>query len=144
MKANLVSTRVVKAALALVASVVLFISNPLTSQARTFKNKKTPTTLTESQVSVSYVGSNANGLVFNVKFENPTGEKFWLILKDDAGEIIFRQQFNDLHFSRSVQLEKGDSEIQHPTFIIRKGNDESVHSFDVSLITTQQVTVTKL
>jgi hypothetical protein len=144
MKANLVSTRVVKATLALAATVVLFISNPLTSQARTIKDMTTPTALSESQISVIYLGSNDNGLLFSVNFENPTGEKFWLILKDDAGDIIFRQQFNDVHFCRSLQLEKGDTEIQHPTFIIRKGNIESVHSFAVSLATTERITVTKL
>ena len=143
MKANFVSTRVAKTVLALVASVVLFISSPLTSQARTIKNKKTPTTLTESQVSVTYIGSKGDNVIFSVKLENPGAEKFWLIIKNDAGESIYRAQFNDVHFSKAICLEKDEANIK-PTFIIRKGNQESVHSFAVNLATTEQVVVTKL
>jgi len=142
MKANSVSTRVAKAVFALVAAVVLFVSNPLTSQAGMIKNKKTAT-LPESQVSVSYVGSNENNVIFSVKFENPTAARFWLIIKNGAGEIIYRQASNDVHFSRAIYLEGSESKM-NPTFIIRKGNEESVHSFAVSLSTTEQVSVTKL
>lgn len=141
MKANPTSIRVVKAVTALVATVILFVSNPLTSQAGMIKNKIG--TLPESQVSVSYAGSNEDNLIFSVKFENPTAARFWLIIKDDAGEVVYREPFNDVHFSRAIYLEKGESHI-HPTFIIREGNEESVHSFAVSLSTKEQVSVTKL
>ncbi len=135
------STRVVKAVLALAATVVLFVSNPLTSQAGMIKNKIV--SLPESQVSVNYAGFNETSVIFNVKFENPTAAKFWLIVKDDAGEVVYRQPFNDVHFARAIYLEKGEAHI-HPTFIIREGNEESVHSFSVSLSTKEQVSVTKL
>jgi hypothetical protein len=141
MKANSTSTRVVKAVLALVATVVLFVSNPLTSQAGMIKNKSV--SLPENQVSVNYAGFNETSVIFNVKFENPTAAKFWLIVKDDAGDVVYRQPFNDVHFARAIYLEKGESHI-HPTFIIREGNEESVHSFAVSLSTKEQVIVTKL
>jgi hypothetical protein len=123
------------------ATVVLFVSNPLTSHAGTIRNTKV--VLPESQVSVSYAGSNENNLIFNVKFENPTAARFWLIIKDDGGEIIYRQPFNDVNFSRSIYLEKGESQI-HPTFIIREGGEESVHKFSVSLYTKEQVSVTNV
>lgn len=128
--------------MALVAAVVLFISTPLTSQARTIGGKQL-VSLPEGQVSINYVGSNDNNVIFSVKFENPTAARFWLIIKNDAGEIVYRQPFSDTNFSRAIYLEKSDAQI-HPTFIIRKGNEESVHSFDVRLSTLEQVSVTKL
>jgi hypothetical protein len=142
MKANSVSTRVAKVVLALVAAVVLIVSAPLTSQAGMTGGKHVAS-LPESQVSINYIGTNENSVIFSVKFENPTAARFWLIIKNDAGEIVYRQPFSDTNFSRAIYLEKGDSQI-HPTFIIRKGNEESVQSFAVRLSTTEQVSVTKL
>jgi hypothetical protein len=142
MKTNFVSTRVVKAISVIVAAIVLFVSNPLSSQANGINDKK-PSGLTDGQVSVQYVGSNENNVIFSVKFENPTAQKFWLLVKNDAGEIIYRQQFSDVHFSKSLFLEKDASEI-HPTFVIRKGSDEIAHSFVVNRTLTENVVVTKL
>jgi len=141
MKANPTSTRVAKAVFALMATVVLFISNPLTSQAGLIANKKT--TLPADQVSVTYAGFNENNVIFDVKFENPNAARFWLIIKNDVGEIIYRQPYNDVHFSKAIYLEKGESQI-HPTFIIREGSEESVHRFSVSLSTKEQVSVTNV
>src|SRR5450631_3276651 len=135
MKTNSVSTRVVTTLSAIVMAVVLLISNPLSSQANGINDKK-PSGLTEGQVSVQYIGSNDNNVIFSVKFENTTAQKFWLIVKNDAGEVIYRQQFNDVHFSKSLFLEKDATEI-HPTFVIRKGNDEVSHSFVVNRTLTE-------
>jgi hypothetical protein len=142
MKTNYVSTRVVTVFSAIAMAVVLFLANPLASQANGVNDKK-PSGLTEGQVSVQYVGSDDNHVIFSVKFENATAQKFWLIVKNDAGEIIYRQQFTDTHFSKSLFLEKDATEI-HPTFVIRKGNDEVSHSFVVNRTVTENVVVTKL
>ncbi|HMH22112.1 MAG TPA: hypothetical protein VK563_10060 [Puia sp.] len=142
MKTNSVSTRVVKTISAIVAVIVLFVSNPLSSQANGINDKK-PSGLTEGQVSVKYVGSDDNNVIFSVKFENPNADKFWLIVKNDVGDVIYRQQFTDVHFSKSLFLEKDASEI-HPTFVIRKGNDEITHRFVVNRTLTENVVVTKL
>jgi len=142
MKTNFVSTRVVKAISLVVAAIVLFVSNPLSSQANGINDKK-PSGLSEGQVTVKYVGSADNSVIFSVKFENPTAQKFWLIVKNDGGEVVYRQQFSDVHFSKSLFLEKDATEI-HPTFVIRKGNEEVTHSFLVNSTLTENITVTKL
>jgi hypothetical protein len=142
MKAKFVSNRVAKAFAALVATVILFIASPMTSRAGIFKNKKAATSISESQVSIHYIGSNENSVIFSVKFENPAAENFWLIIKNEAGDVIYHQQFNEAHFSREIHLEKDESKMQ-PVFIIRKGNEQSVHRFEVNVATTEQVVVTK-
>ncbi|HVU57421.1 MAG TPA: hypothetical protein VHD83_20300 [Puia sp.] len=99
--------------------------------------------LKDDQVSVQYVGSSDNQVVFHVEFENPTAEKFWLIIKNDAGDVVYRKQFSDAHFSKSVYVLKEDTEIR-PTFIIRNSNNEVVRKFSVSNVVTENTVVTKL
>src|SRR5258706_1133081 len=105
-----VSTRVVKAITATIAAIVLFISNPITTLANGGDHKKTATTLNDEQVNVQYVGTKDNSVVFRVDFENPTAEKFWLIIKNDACEVVYRKQFSDVHFSKSVYFQKEESD----------------------------------
>ena len=137
-----VSTRVVKAISVAVAAIVLFVSNPLTSLANGGDHKKAAT-LTEDQVNVQYVGTNDNSVVFRVAFENPTAEKFWLIIKNDNGEVVYRKQFSDAHFAKSVYFQKEESDI-HPTFVIRNGENEVVRQFAVNRTITENTVVTKL
>jgi hypothetical protein len=147
MKTNHVSTRAGKTVLAVAAVIAMFVCNPFTSQANGLPSHghqdKTAPGLTDGQVSVQYTGSDNDNVTFSVKFENPLAEKFWFIVKNDAGDIIYRQQFSDLHFAKSIVLQKDDNVIQ-PSFIIRKGNAEIVHRFVVSRKFTENTTVTKL
>jgi hypothetical protein len=142
MNTKSVSTRVVKAISVTLVAVVILVSNPFTSQANGGGNDKAAS-LTEAQVSVKYVGTNDNNIVFKVEFDNPTAEKFWLIIKNDAGDVVYHQQFTDAHFSKSVFFQNTDSEI-HPTFVIRNGNSEITRQFAVSKTLTENTVVTRL
>ncbi len=141
MNTNSFGTRVVKALSVAVVALVFFISSPLTSLANGDNNKKSG--LTDGQVSVTYVGVDNNSVVFRVEFENPTAEKFWLIIKNDAGDVIYRKQFSDAHFARSVFFQKEEADI-HPTFVIRNGENEIARQFAVTRTITENTVVTKL
>lgn len=143
MNTNFVSTRVVKAFSIVAAAVVLFVSNPLTSSANEgHPNKKAG--LTDAQVTVQYVGAKDDNVVFRVEFENPTTDKFWLIIKNDAGEVVYHKQFSDAHFSKTVYFQKDEAEI-HPSFIIRdSNNNEIVRQFSVNTTVVENTTVTRL
>lgn len=108
------------------------------------KEKKAETSV-EKQVSVEYTNVEDNNVVFRVQFENPTAQKFSFIVKDDAGDIIYKGQFSDVHFNKTVKLVKEDNEI-HPRFIIRTGNQEIEKAFVVNSNTkvVEDVVVTKL
>lgn len=140
MKSN-ASSRVVKAISATVVAAVIFFSNPIASLANGGKNDKAK--LTDEQVTVQYVGANEQHVVFHINFENPTGEKFWLIIKNDAGDVVYRKQFNDAHFSKSVYVENEQSEIR-PTFIIRNSANEITRQYAVTKTITENTVVTKL
>ncbi|HLZ88841.1 MAG TPA: hypothetical protein VKQ52_16415 [Puia sp.] len=125
-------------AVALTAAVVV-VSNPLSTFANGGETKKPA----EEQVSVKYQGTANNAISFKVEFENPTNEKFSLIIKNDNGDVVYHQQFNEAHFSKNVYFENTDTDI-HPTFIIRTANTEIVRQFQVSKIVTENTTVTQL
>jgi len=120
---------------------VIVASNPLTTLANGGENKKAAT---EQQVTVKYQGASNNAIAFKVEFDNPTGEKFSLIIKNDNGDIVYHQQFSDAHFSRNVFIADTDSDI-HPTFVIRTaGNTEIVRQFQVSKTVTESTVATQL
>lgn len=141
MKTNFVSTRIVKIFSVAAVALVFLVSNPLNSLANGGNGKKL--TLTDEQVSVQYIGTNNDYVVFRVAFENPTAEKFWLIIRNDAGDVIYRKQFSDVHFTKSVSLQKEDTDI-HPTFVIRNGNSEISRQFAVTNIVTENTVITEL
>lgn len=139
MKTNV--SRVAKAIAVAAVAAVFSISNPIVSLANGGKNDKSK--LSDEQVNVQYVGANDRHVVFHVNFENPTGEKFWLIIRNDAGDVVYRKQFTDTHFSKSVYFENEQSEIR-PTFIIRNNSNEIVRQYAVTKTITENTIVTKL
>src|SRR5258708_7990963 len=138
MNTKSLSTRVVKALSVAVVAVVIFVSNPMTSVANGGNNKKI--NLTDEQVSVSFIGTNNDYVVFRIAFENPTAEKFWLIVKNDAGDVVYRKQFSDVHFAKSVSLQKEGADM-HPTFVIRNGNSEISRQFAVTSTVTENTVI---
>jgi hypothetical protein len=143
MKSTSLNTRVVKAISVTVAAFALFIGNPLTSQANGGRTHAKKTAKSEDQVSVHYLGTNDKNIIFKVEFENPTADKFTLIIKNDNGEIVYSKRFNDAHFSKNVLFEKQDTDI-HPTFVIRSGNSDIVRQFAVNNTVTENTVVTSL
>ena len=99
--------------------------------------------LTDEQVNVQYVGATQNQVAFRVEFENPTAEKFWLIIKNDAGDVVYRKQFSDVHFSKSVFVLRDEADIR-PTFVIRNNSGEVTRQFSVTSTVVENTVVTKL
>jgi hypothetical protein len=120
-------------------AVVFFAAIPSVSFANEGGSKK----LLDDQVSVQYLGVNNDNVVFRVKFANPTADKFWLIIKNDAGDIVYRKQFSDVNFEKSVSLQRDAAEI-HPTFVIRNGANEVVRQFSVTNTITENTIITEL
>ena len=131
---------VVKAIAVVATALVVIVSNPLASKAN---GGGTKASINDAQVSVKYVGTDDNHVVFQVQFDNPTGEKFALIIKNDNGDVVYHQQFNGTHFAKNVYFENTDGEIE-PTFIIRNANNEVVRQFHVVKTITENTTVTSL
>ena len=67
------------------------------------------TTNTENLNSVQFAGIENNELVFNVKIKNTIGEKFTLVVYNEAGEIVFLKGYNDKSFEKQVKLLKSEN-----------------------------------
>ena len=98
---------------------------------------------TDKQVSVNFVGVNENNLVFHLQFENTTGEKFWLIVKNDAGEVVYQNAFNDVHFEKNIRIANEGSEM-NPTFVIRTATEQVERKFSVKSKVSENYVVTNL
>lgn len=97
----------------------------------------------DQAVSVNYIGATENNLVFHLEFNNTAAERFWLIIKNDAGDIVYQQAYKDAHFSKTIRLPKEEGEM-HPTFVIRTANDQVERKFAVNRSVSEKVVVTKL
>ena len=117
-------------------------SHASNGREKTVNTKETP--LSENQLLVQYTGTGDNGVVsFKVQFDNPGAQKFWLIIKNPEGEVLYQDQFHDAHFSKTIQFLRDEDEI-HPVFIIRSGKQEIKHSFTINRKMIENVVVTKL
>ncbi|GGH63061.1 hypothetical protein HNQ91_002608 [Filimonas zeae] len=127
-----------------IALFVTLVTAAFTSKANTIAENKDNAAVLEKQVSVQYEGNAANSVVFRVAFENPTAQKFTLIIKNDAGDVLYNGQFNDAHFNKAIHLLKENSEM-NPVFVIRSGNQKVEQAFKVNVNTDteEEVVVTK-
>jgi hypothetical protein len=126
---------VVKTIAATATAVLLFSVNPVSSFAGTSKEKhsKSENTISETQVDVQYIGSDESAFTFKVKFDNSAAQKFTLIVKNDEGDIIYRKEYSDVHFSRTIRLVKSEIDTTeiNPTFAVRIGKGSVERSFSV-------------
>jgi len=117
----------VKSVSAVATSVVLLVSNPMTSFAG-FKKESQPN---DTQLSVTYTGSNSKTVAFHLTYENVKGENFSLVIKNEAGDVVYEDNFSDVHFDRNIFIDVTENRI-NPTFILRNGDQELVRSVSVN------------
>src|SRR5579871_3721021 len=138
---------IVKAISVAATAAFLIAANPVNSNANPVKGSKEKfAAVSEAQVDVKYVGSNNESFVFRVEFNNPSAQSFFLIVKNDEGDIIYGQKFNDAHFAKTIHLLKEGNETTsiRPTFEITSGNQQVKRSFEINRKYTEDVLVTKL
>jgi hypothetical protein len=98
---------------------------------------------TDKEVNVTFVGATDNSLVFHLDFDNKSGEKFSLIIKNDAGEVVYQATYNDIHFEKNIRIQKEESEM-HPTFVIRTSTEQVERKFSVNRQVSENYVVTTL
>ena len=125
---------------------VVLLTAPLASKANNNKEKEKVAALSAKQVSVQYTGTEDGNVLFRVKFDNPSAQKFSLIVKNHLGDILYSGQFNDASFSKVVRFVTEDEEEMTPTFVIRIGSQQIEQSFSVNKSTEveEEMVVTKL
>jgi len=81
-----------------------------------------------------YVGNSAEGLEFDVRYNNLSGKYFSFVIKDENGDVLFEQSYNNKVFYKKVQLpEVGD--VKALTFTILNDKNKVVQTKEVKIST---------
>lgn len=78
----------------------------------------------------TYAGSSKDQASFNIKFNNPSGEKFTLLVLDAKGDLFFKESYASKDFTKRFVLSKEDAEKL--TFRIQTGKqsfDQDINLF---------------
>ena len=51
-----------------------------------------------SKLDLKYIGITNEGLEFDVKYNNISGNNFTFVIKDEYGEVLFEQSYNNKQF----------------------------------------------
>jgi hypothetical protein len=96
--------------------------------------------------SVNYVGSWENQPVFKAEFDNTSADYYTLTIKDDEGNILYTERFNDKKFSRKFRFDKADRDNVQLRFIFSGAKQRQSQAFDINtnIQVMQDVVVTKL
>ena len=87
-----------------------------------------------SKLDLKYVGITNDGLEFDVKYNNISGKYFTFVIKDENGDILFEQSYNNKQFIKKVQLPQvGD--VKSLTFIIVSDRNKLMQSKEVKITT---------
>jgi hypothetical protein len=141
MKTNSVRNRLAIAFFSAAAALTILIANPIATFANGGEKKAH---INDENLSVQYIGTDENNVVFHVDFQNAEARNFWLIIKNDEGDVVYKKEFSETTFSKTVYIQKEGLNDIHPTFVIRSGNDEVSRQFAINRILTEKTVVTRL
>lgn len=128
-----------------------FFGNLLAAALFLSANAATPVSVSKpaitadaNKVEVKYTGVDKfNQLSFNVKYSNPSGKTFNLVVLDENGDQLFKGYYGDKQFDKTFKLPK--SEVSKLSFVIEDGKGSFKEKFDVNIETRtyENVTVSK-
>jgi hypothetical protein len=99
----------------------------------------------EHTATVKYAGSADDAFFFDVKVNNPKGDKFTLVIATTDGEVLYNKDYSDINFAKKVKILKSEY-LDGYNISIRSSNKELENDFSVSTVakTVVDVIVTKL
>jgi len=148
MKKQSVNTIAKKLFFGNILAAVIFLSFQNKAQASSYHATHVDSVVnTENKsekVLVKYIGSNEDGVFFNVKYSNEKSANFNIVIKDQRGEELYSGSFDDKNFDKKFLLPK-DSEANYITISLSSAKDNFVQSYNVSIKTNmvQDVVVSK-
>ena len=93
---------------------------------------------------VKYLGQNGDMMMIQVQYDNTTGQKFNVTVKDPEGVTMFTQVFSDKKFDKKFRIPKIDNDKL--TFIIKNVSENNAQTFEVNsnIRTVEEVVVKKV
>jgi hypothetical protein len=93
---------------------------------------------------VKYLGNQNDMMVFHVQYENPTGDRFFVTVKDTDGTALYTGAFSEKKFDKKFRVPRTDS--NKVLFVIKGSGNEVPQTFEVNsnIRTVEEVVVTKV
>ena len=88
------------------------------------------TTETVAPVAIRHLGNTTESMNFQVKYENETGSKFAVVVRDQENNILFHEYYTDKKFDKKFSLPKIDN--SKVIFQIKNVKDNSAQTFEVN------------
>lgn len=79
---------------------------------------------------VKHIGNPAGSIVFQVQYDNPSGDKFTLTIKDNDDAVLFQDMYTGKKFDKKFQLPEGQADKLK--FIIRGTRNNHLQTFEVN------------
>ena len=100
----------------------------------------------ETPVDITYVGTVNEKPVFQINFENTTGEEVFLSLTDENGNYIYSEVVKDGRYSRKIQLDNAELNEMKLKLTLRTKRNFQTQLFDINtnVRTVRDVQVIKL
>jgi|SRR5688572_24517365 len=83
-----------------------------------------------SPVAVRHLGNTTETMNFQVKYDNETGNKFSVIIRDQDNNILFQEYYTDKKFDKKFTLPKVDN--NKVIIQVRNAKDNSLQTFEVN------------
>lgn len=88
-----------------------------------------------AKAEIKYAGSSKEQVSFNIKFNNPSGKKFTLLVFDAKGDLFFKEHYNAKNFDKRLVLSQDDADKL--TFRIQQGEETFSEKINVFLSETE-------
>jgi hypothetical protein len=84
-----------------------------------------------SAASVTFIGSQDGDYIFDVQFDNASGDSYYVAVVDDSGNTLFKGLYSDKKFDKKFKLPAGE-EINKVSFVIRNIRSKNVYTYAVA------------
>jgi hypothetical protein len=129
-------TNVSKFSVKLFATAFLFIATANTTNAMN-SNPEEPI--------IRHLGKTNDSNYFQVKYNNESGDKFAVIIKEKFGAVLFQEVYTAQNFDKKFRLPKNDDQGSL-VFIIKNLKDNKVESYEINTNTriVEEVVIKKV
>jgi hypothetical protein len=125
-------------AIAKLTFIVLFVMKVAEVSAQT--SVATPA---EKNAQINYLGTQEGMVLFNVIYDNPTGNKFTVNVVDQEGYSIYQETSSDKKFDKRFKLLAPDN--SKLTFVIKNARETNfTQSFEINTHVVEDVIVTRV
>jgi hypothetical protein len=135
-KKNLSLSSLVKAIV--LAGIIITTTLPAMANKKAISNTPAPV--------VEYISSDETGTILSVEYKNELKQKFTILIRDEAGNTVYRKEYDGENFSKTFQLvsDNGENNTNLTMMVMVNGGNNYSFNINTSFDVITKVEVTKL